>query len=181
MFRGGFPTKTGAGNRPTAPTGGGPRLRVAPPTNRPISGRRGNLRVPGTALRKSGNRDFGISPGIHVGGGLLDSGGAFPDVSVARFRGGPRRKRGPKIDQVRRPAWRFLWREIWKDLVSCSPQATPGRRPLAASGYPLPPTLRVSFLRPFAATPCRPLLSRRTPFYAKNSPAGGSRPAGGRP
>ena len=32
-------------------------------------------------------------------------------------------------------------------------------------------------MRTFAATPCRPLLSTRTPFNAKNGPAGGSRPA----
>ena len=38
------------------------------------------------------------------GGGLLDSGGASPDVSVVCFREGFRRKRGPEIDQSRRPA-----------------------------------------------------------------------------
>ena len=34
----------------------------------------------------------------------MDPGGAFPDVSVARFTGGHRRRRGPEIDQLRRPA-----------------------------------------------------------------------------
>ena len=103
MFRRGFQAKTGSGNWPTAPTGGGPRLRVAPPTNRPISGWRENPRFPERLLGKSGNRDFGISSGIH-GGGLLDSGGAFSDVPIACFGAGFRRKRGPKIDRLRRPA-----------------------------------------------------------------------------
>ena len=103
-FTAGCRRKRGPGNRPIAPTGGGPCLRAAPPTYRPISGRRRNLRFPGTFWGKSGNRDFGISSGIHMGGGLLDSGGAYSDVSVARFRGGFRRKRGPKIDRLRRPA-----------------------------------------------------------------------------
>ena len=40
-------------------------MRVAPPTNRPISGRRENLRFPARLLGKSGNRDFGISSEIH--------------------------------------------------------------------------------------------------------------------
>ena len=39
-------------------------MRAAPPTNRPISGRRRNLRFPGTFLGISGNRDSGISSGI---------------------------------------------------------------------------------------------------------------------
>ena len=65
---------------------GGPHLRAAPPTNRPISGRRENLRFPATLLGKSGNRDFGISSGCH-GGGLLGPGGAFRDVSVACLEG----------------------------------------------------------------------------------------------
>ena len=56
MFRSGFPAKTGPGNRPTAPTGGGPRLRVAPPTNCPISGWRENLRFSARLLGKSDNR-----------------------------------------------------------------------------------------------------------------------------
>ena len=34
----------------------------------------------------------------------MDSGGAFLGVSVARIRGGFRRKKGPEIDQLRRPA-----------------------------------------------------------------------------
>ena len=67
-FYRGFPAKTGSENRPIAPTGGDPCLRAAPPTNRPISGRRRNLRFPETLSGKSGNRDFGISSGIHRGG-----------------------------------------------------------------------------------------------------------------
>ena len=63
-----FPAKTGSGNRPAEPAGGGPHLRVAPPTNRPISGRRGNLRFPEAVSGKSGNRDFGISSGRHMRG-----------------------------------------------------------------------------------------------------------------
>ena len=43
-------------------------MRVAPPTSRPISGRRENLRFPATLLGKSGNRDFGIPSGCHWGG-----------------------------------------------------------------------------------------------------------------
>ena len=64
----------------------------------------------------------------------------------------------------RRPT--ALWREIWQDSVVFSLPATPRRCPLAPSGYPLPP-----------AFGC-PL--RRTHFNAKDGPAGGSRPAGGR-
>ena len=79
------------------------------------------------------------------GEGLLDPNGVFLDVSVARFREGSRRKWGPEIDQLRRPARRFHWREIWKDLsgtsamtardlardlVACPLQATPCRPPL---------------------------------------------------
>ena len=79
-------------------------MRAAPPTNRPISGRRRNLRFPETLSGKSGNRDFGISSGIHRGGGLLDSGGAFSDVSAKCLLAGFRRTRGPEIDRLRRPA-----------------------------------------------------------------------------
>ena len=102
-FQRGFPAKTGPGNRPAAPADGGPHLRVAPPTTRPISGRRENLRFPETWSGRSGSRDFGISSGCHWGG-LLDPGGAFPYVSVVCCGEGSRRKRGPKIDQLRRPA-----------------------------------------------------------------------------
>ena len=98
---GGFPAKTGSENRPIAPTSGGPCLRVAPPTNRPIPGLCENLRFPEALLRKSGNRD--LVRNSH-GGGLLDSGGAFSDVSVACLLAGFRRKRGPEIDRLRRPA-----------------------------------------------------------------------------
>ena len=166
-------------------------MRAAPPTNRPILGRRENLRFPATFLRKSGNRDFGISSGCHMGGAywipaarslaspprvsegvsgenggrklyqlrrpagpafescpahrspdfgptrksaisgdtvgeirrsgfrdlvgtswggwLLDSGGAFSDVSDACFRGGFRRKLGPEIGRLRRPAGARIW------------------------------------------------------------------------
>ena len=68
----------------------------------------------------------------------MDSGGAFLGVSVARFRGGFRRKKGPGIDQLRRPA---------------GARATSCRYPPAA---PLPPV----------ATRCRPL-APRTPFWRK--------------
>ena len=45
----------------------------------------------------SGNPEIGISGSRQdiIGGSLLDPGGAFSDVSVACFRGGFRRKRGP--------------------------------------------------------------------------------------
>ena len=55
--------------------------------------------------------DFGFS-----WGGPLDSGGAFNDAPVSRFRGAPRRKRGPEIDQLRLLARRDVRREIRKDL-----------------------------------------------------------------
>ena len=42
-------------------------MRAAPPTNRPISGRRENMRFPATLSGMSGNRDFGISSGRHGG------------------------------------------------------------------------------------------------------------------
>ena len=79
-------------------------MRSAPPVDRPISGRRDNLRFPKTLLGESGSRDFEFSPGGHMGGGLSDSGGARSDVSVACFIGGLRRTQGPEIDQLRRPA-----------------------------------------------------------------------------
>ena len=44
-------------------------------------------------IRKSGSRRDVIE----------DSGGAFSDVSIARFTGGVRRKRGPEIGNLRRP------------------------------------------------------------------------------
>ena len=56
------------------------------------------------------------------------------------------------------------------------PPFTPVRCPPAPSGYPLPPAFGLSYLRPLAATPCRPLLAPRTPFNAKNGPARGSWP-----
>ena len=49
--------------------------------------------------RMSGNRVIG----------LVNSGGAFSGVSVARFSGGSWLKRGPKIDQLRRPAGAHIW------------------------------------------------------------------------
>ena len=52
-------------------------------------------------IRRSGFRDLVAKS--HVGG-LLDSGGAFSAVSVARFTKGFRRKRSPEIDQLRRLA-----------------------------------------------------------------------------
>ena len=72
-------------------------------------------------IRKSGNREIRdrgirrdcrgnpeiVAPGSRqgfMGGGPLDSSGAFSGVSVARFRGGFWRKRGPEIDHLRRPA-----------------------------------------------------------------------------
>ena len=75
-------------------------MRVGPPTSRPISGRREDLRFPAALLGKSGIR--GPVRKLY-GGGLLDSGGAFAGVSVARFREGFRRKRGPETDHLRRP------------------------------------------------------------------------------
>ena len=81
----------------------GSKLGSRPPANRPISGRCGNLRFPATLSGKSGNRDFGISSGCNWGG-PLDSGGAFSDVSVARFTRGLWRKRGPEADLLRRSA-----------------------------------------------------------------------------
>ena len=50
-------------------------------------------------IRKSGFRDLVRNSW----GGLLDPGGAFSDVSVARFGEGSKRKRGPEIDRLRRP------------------------------------------------------------------------------
>ena len=52
-------------------------------------------------IRKSGFRD---PVRMSCGGGLLGSGGAFCDVSVARCTGGFRRQRGPEVDHWRRPA-----------------------------------------------------------------------------
>ena len=133
--------------------------------------------------RFRGSPEIGI-PGSRqefTWGGVLDSGGALSDVSDACFRRGCRQKRGPKIDQLRRPAWRFLWREIWKDLVSSSPQATPCRCPWMLPATPCRPLCGPVTCAHLLLPPPHPLLSRRTPFNATNTPAGGSRPAGGRP
>ena len=79
-------------------------MRVAPPTNRPISCRREDVGFSGDiSLRKSGIRNLGISSEIH-GVGVLDSGVVFGGAPVACFRAGFRRKRGPKTGQWRRPA-----------------------------------------------------------------------------
>ena len=77
----------------------------------------------------------------------MDSGGAFFGVSVARFIGGSRRKRGPGIDQLCRPA---------------GARATPCRYPLPPTCAPNPVLAQVTAkkgrLGP-AATPCRPFFS----------------------
>ena len=54
-------------------------------------------------IGKSGNRDFEISSRIH-GGGLLDFGGAFSDVSAVCLGKSSRRKLIPEPDRLRRPA-----------------------------------------------------------------------------
>ena len=53
-----------------------------------------------------GSPEIGISGSRQevIGGGLLESGGAFSDVSAACFLAGFRRKRGPEIDRLRRLA-----------------------------------------------------------------------------
>ena len=85
-------------------------------------------------------------------GGLLDSGGASSDVSVACSRGGFRRKRGPKIDRLRR-IWSisgpvFRRRPSRKRATATSENAPAADRALARdlvrlgtllpAGYPSP-------------------------------------------
>ena len=106
-------------------------MRVAPPTNRPISGRRENLRIPARLLGGSLNRDFGISSGIHEGG-LLDSSGAFFDGSIARFVEVFRRKRGREIGRLRRPAGK--WAASGSRPDNKSPDFAPTRKSAISGG-----------------------------------------------
>ena len=103
VLQGWIGAKTGPGNRPSAPTGGGPSFRLIPLTRRPISGRCGILgfreTLPGNPERRiSGSRREVIwgGPGVF--------GGAFSGGPIARFGGVSGRTWGPKIDHPRRPA-----------------------------------------------------------------------------
>ena len=149
----------------------GPHLRGAPPANRPISGRRENLRFPATLSGESGNRDFGISSGRH-GGGLLGPGGAFSDVSASCIRVGFRRIRGPlpggAVGQISDPVFvggagfRALTARVARTSGAGLMAPDFGARTSGASSYcrklPLPPSAT-----PRSYPPAAPLPPAATP------------------
>ena len=64
-----FRVQTGPGNRPFAPTGGGPSFTAILLTGRPFSGRRVNLGLREVFSEKIGWSDFGAPSRIHTAGG----------------------------------------------------------------------------------------------------------------